>query len=250
MTDPECTELPVPTAGVNAPGRVVLFGGTFDPPHRAHVVLPDAARRALHARAGGSQPTWLVYVPAARSPHKAEGPIASNADRVAMLKLATAELSSAGVWTEEIDRVDRAARAGVPAEPSYSVDTVRAARAELDRLGLYGVELYLLMGADQALSFHRWRGPRELLRMCRPLVMIRGGVGSGGDVAGLLGQLARLEFWTEPELEVWKSGLAAIPTMTLSATGVRHAAAQRDWTKVEDAVGAGVAQYMRERAIY
>jgi len=43
--------------------EVVVFGGSFDPPTRAHTALPIASRDAMGA-------DHLVYIPAARSPFK------------------------------------------------------------------------------------------------------------------------------------------------------------------------------------
>ena len=42
---------------------VVIYGGSFDPPHRAHVALPPMVRDALGFEA-------VAYVPAGRPPHK------------------------------------------------------------------------------------------------------------------------------------------------------------------------------------
>jgi nicotinate-nucleotide adenylyltransferase len=68
---------PMPTP---APRFVLLYGGTFDPPHYGHVTPALAARAELGA-------DLLIYVPARRNPHKAHSPVATDAHRVAMLKL-------------------------------------------------------------------------------------------------------------------------------------------------------------------
>src|SRR3954463_12353114 len=62
--------------------KVLLFGGTFDPPHGAHARLPPRVRdRWL------GEDAWLLYVPAARNPLKAWGPEAPEHDRLEMLRL-------------------------------------------------------------------------------------------------------------------------------------------------------------------
>lgn len=78
---------------------VLLMGGTFDPPHVAHVAQARSALR--RAMAPGA---WLVLVPAARSPLKRGGPGARDRDRVAMLRAAFAGVGRATVWTDELDR--------------------------------------------------------------------------------------------------------------------------------------------------
>ena len=41
---------------------ILIFGGTFDPPHRAHVVLPEQVRQQRGVDA-------IAYVPAGRAQH-------------------------------------------------------------------------------------------------------------------------------------------------------------------------------------
>ena len=54
---------------------------------------------------------------------------------------------------------------------SYTCDTLVALQKQ------YGnAEFYLFMGTDMLLSFHQWRNPGEILRMCRLAVAARGGM--------------------------------------------------------------------------
>lgn len=144
-----------------APG-VVLMGGTFDPPTLAHVLLGEEARRTV-APVG----SWLVLVPAARSPHKAHGPVASDADRVAMLEAALDDVPEAAIWTIELER---------PA-PSYWVETVRAARRAVR------CPLWFVIGADQAVAFGAWREPVAILDLAHPVVLPRGAIRTPADLA-------------------------------------------------------------------
>jgi nicotinate-nucleotide adenylyltransferase len=86
------TPLPVPKGAA----AVLLCGGVFDPPHKAHVEIPRRVRDELFGRGA-----WLVYVPAAKSPHKLDGPVASDEERVEMLRLATARVARCAIWTDE-----------------------------------------------------------------------------------------------------------------------------------------------------
>ncbi|MEI7766174.1 MAG: nicotinate (nicotinamide) nucleotide adenylyltransferase [Phycisphaerae bacterium] len=65
---------------VPSPRLVLLYGGTFDPPHYGHITTALAARQELGA-------DLLIYVPARRNPHKTHSPVAADAHRVTMLKL-------------------------------------------------------------------------------------------------------------------------------------------------------------------
>jgi len=119
---------------MNTSGPILLFGGTFDPPTRAHTTLaPQAA-----ALVGASR---LLYVPAAISPHKLEQTPTEAEHRLAMLKLALMDTDDVEIRTLELDR----------AGPSYTIDTVETMRSEFGP----DTPLRLLIGDDQAESFHR-----------------------------------------------------------------------------------------------
>ncbi len=136
---------------------VLLFGGTFDPPHLAHTELALQARDELFGREG-----WLVFVPAARNPHKPHGPEASDEQRVEMLRLATQHTPRVGIWTDELERAHAD-------EPSFWVDTVERAASVAGK----NAKLRFLIGADQALAFDRWREHERILEFAEPAVMLR-----------------------------------------------------------------------------
>lgn len=130
--------------------RVGVFGGTFDPVHVGHLSIAQAALECVPL-------DRIVFVPARRSPLKARGPLASEEDRLAMLRLATAEEPRFEVSTVELDRP------GV----SYTVDTLEALAGE--------DVLYLVMGADAANEFERWHRPERIRELATLLVASRPG---------------------------------------------------------------------------
>ena len=197
MTEPPITPLPVPEDA----GPILLFGGLFDPPHWAHVELAIGARDAALG-----QDSWLVYVPAARSPHKPDGPAAGDEDRVAMLRLALEGRPRAAIWTDELDRAD--------AEPSFwvvTLDRARRLRPEAD--------LRFLIGADQAVAFHRWRDWRRVLELAQPVVMLR-------DPAPTLPRLRELlretGAWSDAEIDWWSERVVPHEAMRISSTDLRE----------------------------
>lgn len=134
-------------------GVRVLFGGSFDPVHLAHVALADAVQQQF-------QPLEIVWIPARISPFKTAGPQEGDAQRL--------ELLHAVVDGRAGERVDPA-ELETPA-PSYSVETVlRYRRTEP------AVPLAWLMGADSFESLHRWHRVEELLREIVVLVAPRPG---------------------------------------------------------------------------
>lgn len=243
--EPSSTEAPITPLPVGTDATaVILVGGTFDPPHRAHVDLPRAVRGAWCRGAGVDESrTWLVYLPAARSPHKAVGPIASDAHRVAMLTAALAGAARTVIWTDEIDR---AANTG----ESYSVVTAQRARTVLDaRPSGPATALRWLIGADQAAAFHRWREPRRLIALAEPIVMLRGAKASAAD---LHSQLAATGVWSSDELSAWSARVVPAPLLDHSATALRAALAgpNPDRAALARALGHQVLAYITREGLY
>lgn len=136
-----------------APRRMGIFGGTFDPPHLGHLALADWAREALAL-------DRVVFVPAARPPHKRGRRMSPAVHRVAMTRLAVRGNRAFGVSTLEVRRDG----------PSYTVDTLRVlTRAH------GGAALWLLMGEDSLREFPTWHAPGEILELARLAVAGRPG---------------------------------------------------------------------------
>ena len=211
---------------------VLLCGGSFDPPHKGHVHLPLLAARHIEQRLDQPRGVWLVYVPAGRSPHKSAQPEATDAQRLAMLTLATEHLPRCAVWTDEIDRA-----AAAPGRPSYTVDTVRRLRSWLDDHGGDEVRLRLLIGADQAAAFDRWREPEAIIALAEPLVMARPGGTDGPSVF-------------PASLGDWSRRLLPIPTLDVSSTAVREAVHAGDAAVVKRSLDPRVADYIEGEGLY
>lgn len=135
--------------------RWIVFGGSFDPPHRGHVELPRRAARALAAER-------VLYVPANLNPLKESSPPTPASHRLAMLRLALAGDDLAEIRTIEIDR----------GGASYAADTMEALAEEAAR-ATPPARLVLLLGADAALSLPRWRDPARIAATCELAVMLR-----------------------------------------------------------------------------
>lgn len=133
--------------------RIALFGGSFDPPHKAHLAIAQAAvAQCRLAR--------VVFIPCQISPLKGRVPGASGAQRVEMLRLATDGLAWAEVSEWEL------ARPG----PSYSWQTAEHFAEENP-----GAELYWLMGEDQWAALERWARPEFLRERLTFIVFARNG---------------------------------------------------------------------------
>lgn len=241
--------------------RLVLFGGSFDPPHRAHLFF---ARFVLHR----FPDAVLLMVPAARSPHKGAEPLASPEQRCEMIRLGLLDVGlapgdagggRAGIWTDEIDRAGGGGGGG----PSYWVDTLRRARS----LAPAVTSLSFVIGSDQLAAFDRWHQPHEILRLARPIVLVRGGgmVEDGAEVdeamvERLMEPIRRAStqagdaapMWTEQERAAFQAGLLiGQPTMAISSTLIRALlATQADGPDLDQMVTPSVLGYLRRQRPY
>lgn len=136
--------------------RLAIFGGTFDPIHRAHL---EVARSA----AGHFGLDRVLFIPAAHPPHKAGATHAPYEDRVRM-----AELACAGEPLFEVSRLEEGA-AG--AARSYSIDTIEKLRARMPD----GEDLFFLIGADAFAEIRTWHRWRDVARAVTFLVVSRPG---------------------------------------------------------------------------
>ncbi len=134
--------------------RLGIFGGSFDPPHTGHLF---AARRAQAAQALDH----VLFVPAARPPHKPERVLAPAADRLALLRLLLQGEPGVSIWTGELER----------GGPSYSIDTLRALRRALGP----EPELFWILGSDNLPGLAGWREAEALLAEVQPVIVYRRG---------------------------------------------------------------------------
>ena len=137
------------------PMPIAILGGTFDPVHDGHLRVAWEASEALDAQ--------VRLMPAHVPPHRL-APVASAADRVALLRAALAGQSRLLLDDRELRR----------AEPSYSVVTLREVRAEIGP----AQPLILLVGADAFAGLPTWHDWRELFALAHIAVLTRPGVGA------------------------------------------------------------------------
>ncbi|MGD9790379.1 MAG: nicotinate-nicotinamide nucleotide adenylyltransferase [Phycisphaerales bacterium] len=235
--------------------HLVVFGGTFDPPHDYHAAEPARVAERLFGKRA-----LVLYVPAARNPLKSKGPIASDADRLTMLALATKDAPGrTAIWTDEIDRAvwsrERNTTSKPTAQqPSFMVDTLERLR----RITPKSVTLRLLVGGDAIASFHKWRRARRIIELAEPLVMPRPGV-NGSEVVGALDVFDSLDlkFWTRAERAAWCTRLAPARIDDVSSTALRAAIARahadaRHWRSdpMLRHLPEQVAKHIREHRLY
>jgi nicotinate-nucleotide adenylyltransferase len=190
--------------------RVGMFGGAFDPPHRAHVALAREAIEQLRL-------DRLFVIPTGQAWHKDRALTAAE-HRLAMTRIALEGIPQVVVDDRELKRQGA----------TYSVETLRELRDEHP-----GTQLVLLMGEDQAGSFTRWIAWQEIARIA---ILGVAGRGSGEGLAALRalpGVRVETLQWTQ---------------RTDSATEIRaRLAAGQD---IADLVEPAVASYIESHHLY
>lgn len=221
--------VPAPDFVAHAP-RVLFFGGSFDPPHVAHASLPF---RVARARWPGDEP-WIVFVPAARSPHKEHHP-AEDRHRVEMLRIALKGRRRWWIWTQELADAEFD-----PGRPSYWADTwLRSA-------SVFTGERAFLIGTDQACSMHRWRRYTEFWRDA--LVMLRPG---GPGPSELRAALRDTGAWTGDEIDHWMARLVRTETVEGASSDIRAALADPAQKNARiEGLDPGVQKYISQRGLY
>jgi nicotinate-nucleotide adenylyltransferase len=128
-----------------------VLGGTFDPIHLAHLRVAEEIREAQ-----GLEQVRLV--PSAVPPHKRSAG-ASARHRLAMVRRAVAGHAGLAAWDVELRR----------AGPSYSVDTLRALRAERGP----GGRIVFALGWDAFAELDTWKEYAAIFGMCDIVVVTR-----------------------------------------------------------------------------
>jgi len=162
--------------------RIGVLGGTFDPPHIAHLVMAEQARDQLKL-------SRVLFVPAGHPPHKRDRVVTPAEMRVAMTQLAIA-----GNAAFELDRAD-VDRPG----PHFTADMLA-----LIRQACPGDALYLLIGSDSLRDLLTWHDPARVVAQARLAVMRR--PGAKPDLAALEAALpavaTRVDWIDAPWLDI------------------------------------------------
>ncbi len=122
--------------------RIGIYGGAFNPVHKGHVKLAEEIKEKAHL-------DKIIIIPSGLSPHKSSGQLIDSEHRLEMCRLAFDD-EYFEVSDLEIRREGK----------SYTIDTVTELKSVYP-----DDELYLIMGSDMLLSFHKWYRYEDILSM-------------------------------------------------------------------------------------
>jgi nicotinate-nucleotide adenylyltransferase len=168
--------------------RVAILGGTFNPPHLAHLLCASEAADQIGL-------DRVILMPVFSPPHK-EVP----EDPGPEVRLALCELAAAGDDRLEISRLE-IDRGG----PSFTVDTLRELHARHPEH-----ELIFIVGGDMAVSLPTWKDPRTVLELATLGVAERSGATRRDITERLTAEYGddvsdRLTFFDMPRMDISSS---------------------------------------------
>ncbi|MEI7570932.1 MAG: nicotinate (nicotinamide) nucleotide adenylyltransferase [Alcaligenaceae bacterium] len=192
--------------------RIGLLGGSFDPVHRAHLVLAKTALTELRLNE-------VQLIPAGQ-PWQRPPLGASPAHRLAMLELAVGQTAGLRVNPIEINRTG----------PTYTVETL----AQLPQ----APEYFWILGADQLENFCTWRDWSVIASKVQLVVAQRPG--------STLAAPAELDAWLTQN----QRHLVHLPfdPLDVSANEIRQRIARGDST--HDLIPEAVGRYITEHGLY
>ncbi len=207
-------------------GRIGVLGGTFDPVHRGHLAMAEAARTACRL-------DRVLFMPAHQPPHKRCH--VAQEHRLAMLHLAVDGIEGCEVSDFELRRPG----------PSYTVDTLAALARELGP----DTGIFFLIGADAFAEIQTWKEPQRLLDHASLVVIARPSYPLPAEPALPLHRLVRRDdaTWQDP-----RSGnvvrLLVMEPVSCSSTEIRRRlAVGRD---ISDMVPPPVYRYILAHHLY
>lgn len=197
--------------------KIGIFGGTFNPPHLAHLnIAEDFFGRLSFDK--------LIIIPTYQPPHKQAQSLADGEDRLEMCRLLF-DAENTEISDIEIRRQGK----------SYTYDTLCQLEEKYP-----GAELYLIIGSDMLLSFHKWYRYEDILRKCTLCVLTR-----ENDIDNAHMKAYAIEVLGLGEGDIVFSSLE--PTV-LSSTRIREMVARGE--DVSTLTGEKVWAYIKEKRLY
>ena len=161
--------------------RIGVIGGTFDPPHRAHLEMARTTIDRLPIET-------VLFMPAPRPPHKSTDAMTPFELRVKMV-----ELAIAGQEGFELSRMESEGEGA-----SYTVDLLRRLARQYD-------DIYMIIGADSLQDLPTWKEPESILELATLDVFAR----TGHPLQLPVGGPASLIVFEEPVIDVSSTELRA-----------------------------------------
>lgn len=197
--------------------NIAIFGGSFNPPHKAHLKIAREFSSLLSV-------DKMLIIPTFVAPHKAIKYFVSAQDRLNMCRLL---FSDEGFSVSDIE-IKREGK-------SYTIDTLEILGKEYPE-----AKFYLIIGSDMLLSFHLWYRYRDILKKCTLCVMTRE---DEIDCDEMLSYAENTLGLSESEIV-----LSPAPATEMSSTQIREKLSAGE--DVSDCLSDEVIEYIKEKGLY
>ena len=135
--------------------KIGIMGGTFDPIHIGHLATAESVREIFAL-------DEILFIPAARPPHKLARHVTDEIHRLAMTTLATRSNKFFRVSDIELKRTGL----------SYTLDTMDALHKQFGAT----TELFFIIGADSLADLSKWHEAKKLVARSHFIATTRPGV--------------------------------------------------------------------------
>ena len=196
--------------------RIVIFGGTFNPPTRAHLDIATEALYYLDAEK-------VLFVPVSDLYKKDDVEISYH--RVNMLNLAIGNFRRLEIDFTEVDSV----------KLTYTYETIEKIKSQYQ-----DKELFLLIGADNLEDCKNWKNQRSIMENCSLLVVNR----NNSSIDEIIESNEILTEFKDKIIE------APIEEIEISSTEVRNRIASGELEGLENLVDKEVIDYIIENKLY
>lgn len=130
--------------------RIGLFGGLFDPPHLAHLILAQAVLEEFRL-------SEILFIPSYNPPHKRR--FSPYNIRRKMLERAIKENPRFKLTDIESSWTGK----------TYTVDILKTLKKNITG------DMFLIIGSDQWIDIKSWKTPNEIGNFCRLIIIPRPG---------------------------------------------------------------------------
>lgn len=129
-----------------------IFGGTFNPPHIAHLILAEYVRSVMSL-------DKIIFIPSGNPPLKRTSEIIDSKHRYIMSKLSFGSNKNFIVDDTELKNI---------ISKTYTIDTLKKLKEKYKNS-----DFYLIIGTDNFIKLAKWKDPQKILNFCKIVVINR-----------------------------------------------------------------------------
>lgn len=193
------------------------MGGTFDPPHIAHLIMAEYVRDACSL-------SEVIFIPTGNVYYKNSSHMSSANDRYNMVKLAIEDNPAFSLSSIERDYD------GI----SYTAETLEKLKSAYP-----DTDFFFIVGADSLDYIENWKDPGKIFKLCKIIAVNRKGISTDR----LLFKKEYLEKKFQTEIQ-----LVDMPLIDVSSTMIRERIKSN--LSVKYLLPSKVIRYINEKGLY